>query len=243
MPLISFQVEILPCPSYPYALACAIRKNDNDEALACLSLLEYVRSYSACCSRLEGSTSFVFGRRGQALQICNVNDSYLITRGTIHLGRNDQSYSFSIWINPAVIQKSTIIHMSSHADGSDWSVPIIGMDNAGQLTTLSWEDANFVNVTGPFVSANNWTHVVSTYSLNNGLRLYVNGNLYSSSLPFLYRGSGELNYLLVGSSRAFLSSPWWLEIVGQYSGAVDELQVYSRELTTYEVNRLANPVP
>jgi hypothetical protein len=47
-----------------------------------------------------GSTGFVVGRRGQALQIFAVPDSYLAVQGLVLLGRSDQSYSFSIWIKP-----------------------------------------------------------------------------------------------------------------------------------------------
>ena len=192
---------------------------------------------------VAGSTSFVSGRRGQALQICNVPDSYFITRGSVLLGRSDQPYSFSIWINPTIIQQSTIIHMSSYPNGTGWSLPMIGMNNVGQLTAISWNGSYYVKVTGPFVSANSWTHVVSTYSLSYGLRLYVNGSFSNASLPFSYKGSWEPNNLIVGSPRAFVYSAWWPQMVGQYSGAFDELQVYSRELNASEINTLANPGP
>ena len=62
---------------------------------------------------LAGSNSFVPGRQGQALQICNSLDSYFMVEGLVLLGRDDQFYSFSIWVKPAVLGKSSIIHMSS----------------------------------------------------------------------------------------------------------------------------------
>ena len=192
---------------------------------------------------VAGSTSFVSGRRGQALQICNVPDSYFITRGSVLLGRSDQPYSFSIWINPTIIQQSTIIHMSTYPNGSGWSLPMIGMNNAGQLTALSWNGSYFFPAAGPVVPANSWTHVVSTYSLTYGLRIYVNGSFWNASVPFSYKGSWEPNYLIVGTSRAFVYSAWWPAMFGQYSGAFDELQVYARELTAGEINGLANPGP
>ena len=190
---------------------------------------------------LQGSTAFVSGRRGQALQICNVPDSYFITRSSVLLGRSNHPYSFSIWIKPVVIQKSTIIQMSSAPDGNGgWYFPMIGLNSAGQLAIYSWSGA-VVEVMGPVVPANSWTHVVSTYSPTHGLRLYVNGSLYNSSPPFAFVASGVSNYLLVGSPHMGISCAVCGYFDGQYSGAVDELRVYSRELGADEINILANP--
>ena len=190
---------------------------------------------------LQGSTAFVSGRRGQALQICNVPDSYLTVGGLVLLGRNNQPYSFSIWIKPVVIQKSTVIQMSSDSDGNGgWYFPMIGLNSAGQLAIYSWSNA-VMQVMGPVVSANSWTHVVSTYSPNHGLRLYVNGSLYNSSPPFAFVASGVSNYLLVGSPHMGTFCAVCGYFNGQYSGAIDELRVYSRELGADEINILANP--
>ena len=117
----------------------------------------------------------------------------------------------------------------------------MGLNNAGQLIARSWAgNGNTVIVMGSSLPLHSWTHVVSTYSFSAGLRLYVNGSLCNSSSSFAFVGSGGPNYIFVGSARAATNSSWWPEIAGQYSGAVDELQVYSRELTANEVNELAN---
>ena len=94
---------------------------------------------------------------------------------------------------------------------------------------------------GPVVFANSWTHIATTYSPANGLRLYVNGSLYNASLPFAFLGSHAPTYVFVGSSREAYSNPWFQDIVGQYSGVVDELRVYSRQLSPTDVLNLANP--
>ena len=155
------------------------------------------------------------------------------------LGRNDQSYSFAIWIKPAVQQRSSIIYMSSLSDGTGWSLPMLGLNDDGQLVAVSWGGA-VVKVTGPIIPANSWTHVASTYNLTHGLRLYTNGSLHNLSSAFSFQASGAPNYLLVGSPRAAIHFPWWSDITGQYTGAVDEFQVYSRELTAPEISVLAN---
>ena len=189
---------------------------------------------------VAGSTSFVSGRQGQALQVTNVSGSYFAVQGLVLLGRTNQSYSFSIWIKPATIHKSTVIHMSATPDDTGWRLPIVGLSNTNQLVTTSWDGVG-VEVRGPVILANSWTHAAVTYSLTNGLRLYTNGSLCNSSSPFSFHGSEVPNYLSVGSSRAAVVASWGLDVTGQYSGVVDELRVYSRELSGCEINILANP--
>ena len=188
---------------------------------------------------LAGNTSFVAGRRGQALHIDNVTDSYFTVQGLVLLGRDNQSYSLSIWIKPAVQQRASIIHMSDNANGTGWSLPMIGVSNTDQLAIASWGGVG-IQVFGPVVSMSSWTHVASTYDLTSGLRLYVNGSLYNSSSPFSFKGSAKPNYLLVGSPRRAIATSSWQDVIGQYSGVVDELRVYSRELSPSEISILAD---
>ena len=189
---------------------------------------------------LVGYSSFVPGRKGQALQINKVNFSYVGAQGLVLLGRHDQSHSFSIWIKPTVVNTSSIIHLSSLPDGTGWCLPILSLTIAGQLITTSW-DGIVHRVLGPAVPANTWTHAAATYSRTNGLRLYVNGTLASTSSPFSFVGSTTPDYLFVGSPLAAINFPWWSDINGQYSGVVDELRVYSRELSIDDIVSLANP--
>ena len=47
-------------------------------------------------------------------------------------------------------------------------------------------------------------------------------------------------YLLIGSPNLGVTCGSALNVNGQYSGAVDEFQVYSRELTIIDIATLAN---
>ena len=155
------------------------------------------------------------------------------------LERHNQSYSFSIWINPSVIRNLTIVHVSSPAAAAGWSLPLIRLTNTNQLLALSWNGSK-VEVTGPVVPANSWTQVAVTCHLDRGLRLYANGSLYNASDPFSFAASNRSNYLFVGSSLSVTHIPSQPYTVDQHCGAVDDLRVYSRELTGHEMNALAN---
>ena len=194
------------------------------------------------CGSRNGSTNFTTGRVGHALQIDNVSDSFFQVSGLVLLGITDQAYSLAIWIRPSSLGNSTIIHVSSNHAGQGWCVPMLTMTSFGQLRAMSWSGGNPPTISGPIVSVIQWSHVVVTYSLSNGLRLYVNGSLYNSSSSFSYSASGSVNYLFLGSSfdgSSYCGAPPIFN--GQYAGLVDELRVYSREITSSEVFHLANP--
>ena len=191
---------------------------------------------------LVGNTTFVPGRVGQALEIQNVNQSYFKVQGLVLLGLSVRSYSFSIWIRPKVQQKSVIIHGSSFSNGSGWFIPFLHTTATYQLASYSW-NGSVMAVTGPVIPTDSWTHAAVTYSFASGLKLYVNGNLSDTSAQFSYDASGAPMYLFVGS---LVSSVGWGVLSNnsdQYCGAVDELRVYSRELTTGDIVDLANPSP
>jgi hypothetical protein len=87
-----------------------------------------------------------------------------------------------------------------------------------------------------------WTHVVTSYSATNGVRLWVNGTLVNSSNPFTYGSSGVPDTITLGSSLNGTSiCASGLIDKGQFYGEMDELRVYSRELNASDVYTLANP--
>lgn len=108
----------------------------------------------------------------------------------------------------------------------------------GQNWNSSWP----VAVTGPVIPLATWTHLVTSYSATNGIRLWVNGTLIGSSGPFSYTPSGVPNTIIAGSA---LNSTGFCATGninhGQFYGRLDELKIYARELNATEVFALANP--
>ena len=189
---------------------------------------------------LFGNTSFVAGRVGQALEIRNVNQSYFTVQRLVLLGVPSRPYSFSIWIRPYLSQRSAIIHLASTSNGDGICFPVLQLSNTSQLISTSWNQSAIV-VVGPFVPLNSWSHAAVTYSPTSGLRLYVNGTLKSSSVPFAFNPPGSPMYLFVGSRHLGSTCGAPSSNADQYSGAVDEWRVYSRELAAAHVVALANP--
>jgi hypothetical protein len=191
-----------------------------------------------------GATNVVTGPISDALEIGPLADSYFAVSGLVLLGISNQSYSMSIWIKPNSLNGSSIIHVSasSNSDPNNWCLGMLGLSSSGQLIAVTTVGAsNDKYIVGPILSLNSWIHAAITYSVTNGLRLYVNGTFWNSTGPLLYFGSGTADYLFLGSPLSGTSCGGAHIINGQYSGAIDEFRLYSREISAANVSSLANP--
>ncbi|CAF1053260.1 unnamed protein product [Rotaria sp. Silwood1] len=112
------------------------------------------------------------------------------------------------------------------------------MDSTGYLSAHLWNGGD-VTSNGPILPLNSWTHIGYTYSSSNGIQLYVNGALYSTTSSFSFSASGVPMYMILGSDGGRTGcSPGF---GGSFTGAFDEFYVHSCELTASQVNSLANP--
>lgn len=120
-------------------------------------------------------------------------------------------------------------------------MPIIGLSSSKQIVGQSYHGAA-ISAVGPILPVDVWTHVVSSYSATNGVRLWVNGSLVNASGVFNYISSNVPNFITLASS---LSGAGWCRSgpvqAGQFYGLIDELRIYSRELNASDVYALANP--
>lgn len=190
-------------------------------------------------ARLVGSISLSKdGAHSNSLFIDSYVDSYLLIENLVRLGTQSYAFSFSLWIKPNEIHQSTLIHISTLPSGSStWCLVFLGLDSRGNIVGCPWSKVEG-DITGPVITIGSWTHIAISFSPSNGLRLYVNGTLYSSGTTG-YSASGSSNYVFVGSPAAGTGCFGGSAIGGQYNGFVDELRIYSRELTASEVTALA----
>lgn len=119
---------------------------------------------------------------------------------------------------------------------------MIGFNQSGFLTAQTWGEAGFYAVSAETTTPSSlWTHVSVTYSTELGIRLFINGNLVSSNSTYSdYSASGQMCTITVGT---YLPPNIVMPINSailpeQYRGKVDELKIFSRELTLDEISRL-----
>ncbi|CAF4089077.1 unnamed protein product, partial [Adineta steineri] len=193
-------------------------------------------SYDSGSNKINGTANNVIlasGRVGQGLSF-SLWSSYYQLCGFPILGTSNHPYSISLWIQRTSTGGGTLVHVSSQTDGKGWCTDFLGFSSSGQIVSASWDDVTR-EVVGPFLSTNVWTHVATTFSTMNGVRLYVNGSLIGSTGTMAYVASGTLNTVTLGNP--LVSGCATKSIVsGTFYGYLDEFRLYSRELSVREVS-------
>ncbi len=190
------------------------------------------------------NTNAAFSSSGhvhQCLSLLN-NPSYVTATGLVLLGTINQGYSISVWIKPLVTKNATVVHVAALPAGfGAWCIPMLGFSSGGAIVAESWNGTS-VSVFGPVVTPNVWTYVAVTYSLPNGLRIWINGSQYgSASAPFNYIAANAPVIVTLGNSLGGTNSCVTSGIImGQYHGYMDEFKLFSRELSAADITNLAN---
>jgi hypothetical protein len=117
----------------------------------------------------------------------------------------------------------------------------MGISSTGNIIVQVYRTAAPYIITGPVIPLNTWTHIVQTYSPTNGQSLYINGILYLTlSNATIYTASGVQNFVTIGNILSGgCYNPGILQTPIQ--GVIDELRIYSRELSSTDVCLLVWP--
>jgi hypothetical protein len=153
------------------------------------------------------------------------------------LGVSSYPFPFALWVQPTSTNGGTLVRLYSLMNASRWCVDMMGLSSSGQIVAASW-NGTVQEIVGPILTANVWTHDVSTYSESYGLRLYVNGTLVGSAAATAYSAPGQANFLTLG--YPFAGGPCGTISIssGSYSGNLDEFRAYSRELRAADISLL-----
>ncbi|CAF3747170.1 unnamed protein product [Rotaria sordida] len=154
------------------------------------------------------------------------------------LGITNRAFSISLWIQPQNLS-GILVHVSSNSSGLGWCVPFLGFTTNGSIIAQISNTA-IRSAVGPLISlAPVWSHIVETWSSTNRLRLYVNNVLVASTIVMAtsYTASSVPNYVTLANSLsgAGVCSSGLLGSMDPYNGDIDELKIYSRELTAADI--------
>lgn len=175
-----------------------------------------------------------------------------------------ETFSVALWIKPYAVNGSTLLHLSTNANGGGAACfDLLGFSTTGQLIANMYYDSRCCiavcvichysrSIGGPIIPINTWTHIVLTYSSTNGMALYTNGTLrvFNDAFTSFHTNTNAFTtrpYMTVGSPTAIGTMPTGCVVdtpalsPGYYTGLIDELRIYSRELTMAEICSLFNP--
>ena len=171
----------------------------------------------------------------------------------------------SIWIRPTQ-WTGTIVHASIKPTGDGICWPVLGLTATGSPSVLIFtaEDSFRIATANTTAPLNQWTHIVQTFSLQNGrkyellgafekvescllsnhcysiVRIFVNGSLRGHNTAAAYFGAPQRIYLMVGANGERGSDCQRGDgIPGQFYGTLDEFRLFNRELAESEICALA----
>ncbi|MBF0593357.1 MAG: right-handed parallel beta-helix repeat-containing protein [Candidatus Omnitrophica bacterium] len=202
-----------------------------------------IRTLNTPPALFAGNPQWVAGKDGSALRFDGVAD-YIATRAVRLFGQP----SFSMWVNftaqnpgaavvkdyPLICQDNATTKPETYL-GFQWNKGVLSLKADFFFNGINASEA--VAVLDPVFVLNQWIHVVATYNGYVSI-IYVNGIKIGSS------SSGSYNPM---SNNSWL--PW---IIGArpmaqwtsayFQGAIDEVRIYNRALTSDEAVTLAGTV-
>ena len=183
----------------------------------------------------------VSGRVGRGLALSGSSTSYLQAFGFFQLGQPNQAFTFAMWINPSSTSGGALIHKTSYQNGSGgWIQTMMGLSNFNQISHFT--NGGTSQITGPMVPVSQWTHVIYSYSQANGQTMYVNGAQIGRTGSMSFSSSSYINvidWLTFGYNPGGGTQGPVAPI--PFSGMIDEVYIYRREITASEAMALANP--
>ncbi|MFC1497100.1 LamG-like jellyroll fold domain-containing protein [Verrucomicrobiota bacterium] len=197
---------------------------------------------------VTGATWTASGKIGGAMSFDGTNDFIKASDADVLSftdgAGNDKPFTVSVWAyfdeannGPLLFKKESGLR--------EWSFNSAGP--GGPAETLQFgvfhtdESANVMRSTAPIGAyEGQWVHLVGTYDgseATNGMNVYINGVLQDSATN-IETGS----YTGMSNTTATLFLGW--NLVGGYlDGKLDDVRVYNRALSSFEVMRLCNRSP
>ncbi|CAF0965378.1 unnamed protein product [Adineta ricciae] len=174
----------------------------------------------------------------------NSTSSYFQSSAFVLLAIDNRSYSLCLWLKPFRTNNVTILHVyqRNQTNSVKWCSIRVSLNQQSQLRVQARSSTGVVTLLGPSIGTNVWTHVVQTYSSINGIQLYINGTFYNKSSSSDYQGRSKPVTIQLGGSLSNGTNgscfDWTIDD-DEYEGWIDEFRVYSREVSSNEVQALS----
>ena len=215
----------------------------------------YINGYSSGLSTVSGRVHEAYSFQGT---------SAYFQSAAFTAYSSGETFSVALWVKPYSVHGGTLIHLSANANGAGIACfDLLGFSTTGELIANIYYNSACCgafcpichysqSIGGPMMVINTWTHIVLTYSSTNGMALYTNGTLrvFDDAFTSFHTNTHAFTtrpYMTVGNPSTTGSIPTGCLVAtptlspGPYQGLIDDLRIYSRELTITEICSLFNP--
>jgi len=185
---------------------------------------------------------FITGKTGQAAKFNGIS-KYIDTNDLFTELESASAFSISLWINPSPNQveyADVFGNMDSSFRGFGLQQDTTktnkfafwyGNDSAWLGTTSTGKSSTGAVIKTINLTANTWTHVIIIKNSTN-CTVYINGTLnFTTPCP---------NNVAMRSSQKLKLGQGYIDTSARYfNGSIDEFRIYSRQLTSLEIQTLA----
>ena len=190
-------------------------------------------------NRSAGTSLVAGGLFGNAVALRR-SESGVVNMGNV-LGLTDTSFSIATWIkmNPGDANENSLVVAKHEAGINNGYFIVVNRSNTyiGQENKAAFYAGNPYAAATSTTSVNDgrWHHLVAVHEINGPNLLYVDGVLEGSA-PSEPVAISSAPFLVGGASFNFTPQ-------GLFTGLMDEMQIYSRSLTSNEVAILFGDSP
>lgn len=201
-------------------------------------------------TKLSGGNRLIPGKVGKAIEFSG--DDAFICAGAGEYARA-QPFSLALWLRPTQLQsRAVVLHRSRAAEDSAFRGYSLVLDQGHLVASLVhfWPGNALQIRSKASIGINHWTHAAITYDGSSkaaGLRLYIDGKLSEVEVvrdcltrDIVHRaewGDFDIKNVQLTLGARFRD-------VGFKGGAIDDLQVFDRDLSALEVASVAEiPAP
>ena len=144
---------------------------------------------------------------------------------------NTQSFTFSAWINGTILNRTLVSNGDTTSGGASLGTWNSGSGRKIALLKGTGVSQCFGNTT---LSSSTWYHLVAVHTPYDGVtanvQFYVNGSADGSAIFDIGTPSGSNNQHIGAST----------DLVAFFSGIIDEIGIWNRDLSSSEVTELYN---
>jgi len=182
-----------------------------------------------------GNLKYVDGISGQAAIFDGINDCIsILDSSSIQLGSD--SFSFTMWLKADKFSgnnsRTSVRVLEKNNYPKTWWVIDILQDGSVEMEMGDSNSVIVTSISKKKISTNQWFFITIVIDrLNFKIQHYING---------IFEGEGTISSKFVGdldvvSKNLFLGSNW-----NKFSGCIDELRLYNRVISNYEIQKLYN---
>lgn len=213
--------ETTTTATYPYVTTEVA--NPNSVAYYKMSdATDQLGNYNGTATDVNFNTEGKFGFAGAF----NGSSSWMDLR-PLENALNGGYYSFSVWVNPAVITGSQMIFLTQTLKSN------FGLQIYNSVLSFYQYDSSvsYKEVTYTGLQANTWTHIVGLWDGSN-IKLYINGSPEGSTAITSIRAY-QSNIFAIGK---------YVNNTAYFNGLIDQIRIYDSAISAANVTTLYNEI-